>query len=166
VQPWWHMMLFTVQREQAQRFIAEPGSKMRGANTVVLSYHARMERIIDLPPQAFYPMPRVSSSVVRFVPRQGPRAVNYRLFRRIVRAGFDMRRKTLVNSLSRGLALPRIRVQQVLASSGIEVRRRAEELDVLDFIRLTKALSDSSEVSGETALISPEIRPEGSNGKR
>ena len=117
---------------------------------MVLSYHARMERVIDLPPQAFHPMPRVSSSLVRFTPRRDYSVVDYGLFRRIVEAGFHMRRKALINALARGLLISRSTMQRALVASNIDLYTRAEELEVEDFVRITRALAGSISSTGNT----------------
>lgn len=137
---WWKEMMFTIQREVAHRLLSPPGTKKRGALTVITFYYTEVEKIMDVPSQAFYPAPKVSSTVVRIKPKKGLRVKNERLFEDTVKASFSARRKTLLNSLTRGLNLPRERVRYILIKSKISERTRAEELEVEDFIRISNLL--------------------------
>ena len=122
-----------VQREVADRLVARPGSKAYGVLTILLSLHARVTRLFDIPPTAFHPKPKVHSTLIRL--EFGPPAVTIAdlpLFERMVKALFSQRRKTLANALKRfdstGLA--------VLALSGLDGRRRPETLGLDELARL------------------------------
>ena len=124
-----------LQREVADRLLARPGTKPYGALTVSAQLHARISRLLDLPPGAFRPAPKVRSSVVRL--EFGPpaaRVLDERLFDRLVRALFAARRKMLANALKQfdpdG--------PEVLAQSGLDGRRRPETLQVAEFARLAE----------------------------
>ena len=89
-----------LQREVAERLVARPSTKDYGVLTVLTTMHARVERLLDLPPGAFKPAPRVHSTVVRLT--FGPvaaRVSDEAMFDRVVRAMFTQRRKTLANAL-------------------------------------------------------------------
>ena len=137
---WWDIMLFTIQREVADKLLSPPGDKKRGVLTVLMSYYTDMERVIDIPPQAFYPPPRVSSTVVRIRKRKITPVKDEKLFTSTVKAAFSSKRKILLNSIARGLNLPRGLTREVLIKSGISEKKRAEELKIEDFIRISNLL--------------------------
>ena len=94
-------MHFMLQREVVERMVAAPGSKSYGRLTVMLAPWVRVEALLEVPPHAFKPAPKVSSTVVRITPR-GEAAFplpDPARFERIVRAAFSQRRKTLRNAL-------------------------------------------------------------------
>ncbi|MEZ5317092.1 MAG: 16S rRNA (adenine(1518)-N(6)/adenine(1519)-N(6))-dimethyltransferase RsmA [Vicinamibacterales bacterium] len=124
-----------LQKEVADRLLARPGRKDYGALSVFAQLHARIDRLLDLPPGAFTPKPKVRSTLVRLT--FGPpsaRIVDEELFDRLVKALFSQRRKTLTNALKRfdptGPA--------VLALAGLDGRRRPETLQVTEFARLAE----------------------------
>jgi 16S rRNA (adenine1518-N6/adenine1519-N6)-dimethyltransferase len=124
-----------VQREVADRLVARPGSKDYGVLTILLSVHARVSRLLDLPPGAFTPPPKVRSTVVRL--EFGPPAVRVRdaaSFERLVKAMFSQRRKTLANALK---AVDPT-APAVLALAGIDAKRRPETLQVSEIARLAE----------------------------
>jgi 16S rRNA (adenine1518-N6/adenine1519-N6)-dimethyltransferase len=135
--------ILTLQHELAARLTASPGNKQYGALTVLVRYHAHLSPVLEIPRDAFYPKPKVSSSVVEFeFSKPYPRRVDPEpFFRKVVRAAFAHRRKTLLNSL-RG-TFPTWDVQSLVKAMercAIDPRRRAETLGVDDFINLTEAL--------------------------
>ena len=122
-----------LQREVADRLVARPGTKDYGVLTVMLALHARIARVLDLPPGAFSPPPKVRSSVVRLT--FGPPAVRVRdeaLFERMVKALFGQRRKTLNNALKAFDPT----APAVLALAEIDPGRRPETLTVEELARL------------------------------
>jgi 16S rRNA (adenine1518-N6/adenine1519-N6)-dimethyltransferase len=128
-----------LQREVADRIAAKPGTKEYGFLTVMLSLHTRITRLLDLPPGAFSPPPKVKSAIVRL--EFGPPSVRIRdeaLFERMVKALFGQRRKTLSNALKAfdptGPA--------VLALAGLDGRRRPETLQVTELARLAELLAE------------------------
>ena len=127
-----------VQREMADRLVAKPGTKNFGVLTVLLSQHARITRLLDLPAAAFKPAPKVRSSVIRL--EFGPPAVRVQgeaLFERMVKAMFGQRRKTLANAL-KGFDPT---APAVLALAGIDGRRRPETLQLEEMGRLADLFS-------------------------
>ena len=136
--------VLTLQRELAARLTASPGNKQYGALTVLIQYHAHLSPLLEIPREAFYPKPKVSSTVVQFeFSKPYPRRADHEeFFRRLVRAAFAHRRKTLLNSL-RG-TFPSWEVQSTLNAMqrcAIDPRRRAETLSTEDFLDLSTALS-------------------------
>jgi len=135
--------ILTLQHELAARLTASPGNKQYGALTVLIQYHARLSPLLEVPRQAFFPKPKVSSTVVQFeFSRPFPRRVDSEdSLRKVVRAAFAHRRKTLLNSL-RG-TFPSWEVQSLLNAMehcAIDPQRRAETLSMDDFINLTEAV--------------------------
>jgi len=139
--PWFESLTLMFQREVAERIVAPPGSKTYGRLSVLAGWRSEAEILFDIPPRAFTPPPKVTSSVVRLVPRQAPLATDPAMLERVVAAAFGQRRKMLRQSLkSLGLdPLP------LLAAAGIAETRRAEEIDVAGFAALAKAAKDAME---------------------
>jgi 16S rRNA (adenine1518-N6/adenine1519-N6)-dimethyltransferase len=138
-------LLLMVQREVADRLLAEPGPGGYGALTVGVRTVARVERVLNVPAGAFRPRPRVDSSVVRITPLRPeplePR--EERDLRTLTRALFQWRRKQLAKSLRDhpDLGLPRERVEEILEGLGLEPRTRPEELGPEAFVALSRAVS-------------------------
>jgi 16S rRNA (adenine1518-N6/adenine1519-N6)-dimethyltransferase len=125
-----------VQREVRDRLVAEPATKQYGALTVFTRAGFEVETVCRLRPGSFYPAPKVDSAVVRFLPRETPLADETEAFRDVVRAAFQMRRKTLRNAL-RGLGEPE-RADRALSEAGIDPGRRGETLSIEEFAKLAE----------------------------
>ncbi|HIR85470.1 MAG TPA: 16S rRNA (adenine(1518)-N(6)/adenine(1519)-N(6))-dimethyltransferase RsmA [Candidatus Galloscillospira excrementavium] len=133
-----------IQREVARRICARPGTADYGAFSLFCQYHARVELLFDVPPKCFLPAPKVTSSVVRLVPRPAPSEVEDEgFFFRVVRASFAQRRKTLLNSLSSafGDRLSKEALRDVLDTCGLPADVRGERLSIPEFARLASALA-------------------------
>ncbi len=133
--------VLTVQREVAARIVAKPSNMSLLAVSVQLYGEPRI--VARVPAGAFYPRPKVDSAVVRIqfyrdLPLSGDEIAH---FFRVVRAGFGQRRKQIHNALAAGLALPNAVVREALAQSGIDPRRRAETLEIDEWVRLCHALA-------------------------
>ena len=132
-----------IQREVALRICAAPGSSDYGAFSVFVQYHATPELLFDVPNTCFLPAPKVTSSVLRIVPRPKPADVeDEEFFFRVVRAAFAQRRKTLHNSLSAALGAPFTRemVAQAIADCGLSPTIRGERLGISEFACLARYL--------------------------
>lgn len=132
-----------VQKDVAERLAAEPATAAYGSLSVAVQYAMRVEIAFVLPPRAFYPAPKVDSAVVRMTRLPQP-AVHPRdpaLFRKVVRAAFAYRRKTLANSLALALHRPHAAVAAAVEASGISAEQRGERLSLNDFARLADALA-------------------------
>jgi 16S rRNA (adenine1518-N6/adenine1519-N6)-dimethyltransferase len=126
-----------VQREVADRILAEPGSKDYGVVSILVRLHADVRRILSLPPGAFRPAPKVHSAVVslRFRPPAVP-LTDEQAFEALVRTIFTQRRKTLLNAI-RPFATARNRDGgRALADAGIDPSRRPETLHLAELARL------------------------------
>ncbi len=129
------------QREVANRLIAVPRSKDYGRLTVASQWRCHVRRLFDIPPRAFTPPPKVTSSVVELIPRERTLApADPLLLERLAAAAFGQRRKMLRQSL-RGITPD---PAGLLAAAGIAETRRAEELSVAEFAALAEALRKST----------------------
>ncbi len=130
-------MVFMLQKEVAERLAAEADSDDYGRLSVMVQYHCQVDLLFDVPPSAFFPPPKVESSIVRLTPyREYPYPVkDYALFASLVKNAFGQRRKTLRNSLKTLI--------NAEAWEGIPVRSdlRAENLSVKDFVAISNYLS-------------------------
>lgn len=135
------LMVVMVQREVADRMASPPGGKTFGALSVLVQYWCVPEAVVPVPRNAFFPPPKVESAVIRLRRRPKPAVeAEPRAFFRVVRAAFGQRRKTLENSLSGGLALPKATAGLALKSAGIDPSRRGETLSLEEFAALTAFL--------------------------
>ncbi len=130
-----------IQKEVADRLVAQPNSKTYGSLTVLFEQHAEIVRAFDVGPGAFWPRPTVRSTVLRIDWRDEPKVpfADEAFLERVVRAAFAQRRKTLRNSLSSGFDKSLVRA----LDCPIDLGRRAETLTLADFARLAEALADA-----------------------
>ena len=135
-----------IQKEVAQRICAKPGTPEYGAFTVFVEYYASPSICFDVPPDCFYPRPKVTSTVITLHKRSRdlPQEDKDFLFS-ITRAAFSQRRKTLVNGLSSLFAekLSKEQLQDIITGCGFAPLVRGETLSLDDFVRLSRALKDS-----------------------
>lgn len=132
-----------IQREVAQRICARPGSKDYGAFSVYCQYYTAPELLFEVPPECFIPAPKVTSAVVRMVPRPAPAEVDDPdHFFRVVKGAFALRRKTLLNSLSSvfGGQLSKEQLAQAISACGLPADVRGERLSIPQFAQLSRAL--------------------------
>ncbi len=138
--PWFDRLTLMFQREVAERIVATPAQRVDyGRLAVLAGWRARARILFDVPPSAFTPPPKVTSSVVELLPRAEPLPCDGRILSALTMAAFGQRRKMLRQSL-KGFAL-RGRTLDALAlleAAGIEPTKRAEEVDVEGFVRLAQ----------------------------
>ena len=135
--PWYDSMTLMFQREVAERIVAPPGSKTYGRLGVLAGWRTEAEILFDVSPRAFTPPPKVTSSIVRLVPRPNPLDCDPAVLERVTAAAFGQRRKMLRQSLK----TLGIDAHRLLTETGIEETRRAEEIDVAGFVALARAVS-------------------------
>jgi 16S rRNA (adenine1518-N6/adenine1519-N6)-dimethyltransferase len=124
------------QREVAERLVAAPRSKPYGRLSVLVQWLAEAAILFDVPPRAFVPPPKVTSSLVRIIPRAEPLAPAAKpALERVTAAAFGQRRKMLRTSL-KPLGLP---LEELLERTGVAPTARAEELSVAQFCALARA---------------------------
>ena len=124
---------FMLQKEVVDRMAATPGHKAYGRLSVMLQWRYHIESLLDVPPEAFDPPPRVDSAVVRMVPWPQPVALDLPRFEQMVQVAFSQRRKLLRHSLGRWLD------EQGFAGS-FDLQRRAEEVPVAEYVALAQVL--------------------------
>ncbi|NNF08317.1 MAG: ribosomal RNA small subunit methyltransferase A, partial [Candidatus Eisenbacteria bacterium] len=131
-----------MQKEVALRLTAEPGEREAGSLTLALNYRCEAERLLDVPPSCFRPIPKVQSSLVvlRFRDKPLVEPTDERFFFRVIRGAFGERRKTLANSLSGALKVPRAIVADSISAIGLDERIRGERLSLEQFCELANDL--------------------------
>jgi 16S rRNA (adenine1518-N6/adenine1519-N6)-dimethyltransferase len=136
--PWYDSLVLMFQREVAERIVAAPGHKSYGRLAVLAGWRTEAKILFDVSAAAFVPPPKVTSSVVRLVPRPDPLPCDRRTLERVTEAAFGQRRKMLRQSL-RTLGLD---PKPLLAAAGIAETARAEDIAVAGFVALARQLAD------------------------
>ena len=134
--PWFDMMVLMFQREVAERIVAKPGDKQFGRLAVLAGWRTEAKIMFDVAPSAFVPPPKVTSSVVRLIPRASPLPCTRTTLERVTAAAFGQRRKMLRQSL-RSLGVD---PGPLLAAAAIDPAARAEDIPVAGFVALANAL--------------------------
>ena len=133
-----------IQNEVAARLAAKPGSSDYGAITAVLGYYGTVKKLFKVSAGCFVPAPKVDSAVVRIdlyrEPRYNPK--NEKLFRDLIKAAFEMRRKTLQNAICAKLPYSKERVLEAIRHLGHPDTVRGERLSTEDFVRLSDYLCE------------------------
>ncbi len=132
--PWYDMLVLMFQREVAERIVAKPGSKAYGRLAVLAGWRTEAKILFDVAPSAFVPPPKVTSSVVRLVPRNEPLACDSQALQKVTEAAFGQRRKMLRQSL-KALGMD---TAALLEAAGIDPTARAEEIPVEGFVTLAR----------------------------
>jgi len=135
--PWYDVLVLMFQREVAERIVAKPGDEAYGRLSVLTGWRTEAKVLFDVAPSAFVPQPKVTSSVVRLVPRAEPLACDAEALQRVTAAGFGQRRKMLRQSL-KTLGVDAL---ALLGRAGIEPTARAEEISIEGFVALARAFS-------------------------
>ena len=140
-----------VQREFAERLTAKPGSKEYGSISVFVSLNAGVQNCFRVSPGAFHPRPEVDSTVLEMTPRDYPGTTGEErdAASRMARASMGSRRKTLANSLAKGLDLPGEEARALLAVARLDPVRRGETLSVPEFVSLARAWIRRGRPGGE-----------------
>jgi 16S rRNA (adenine1518-N6/adenine1519-N6)-dimethyltransferase len=141
--PFGHITVM-IQKEVADRLTAKPGTPEYGSITPSVAYYADAERLFTVPAGCFYPAPKVDSAVLRLDLRRKPEyePKDRELMLEIIKYAFLQRRKTLVNALSADKRLEKAAIIKAVGACGFDERVRGEALSVLDFRRLSDALSE------------------------
>jgi 16S rRNA (adenine1518-N6/adenine1519-N6)-dimethyltransferase len=133
-----------IQKDVADRLVAQPGTEAYGSLTVAIGFRMQVERALTVGPAHFYPRPKVISSVVVLRPYATPPVdvADPAAFERLVRAAFAYRRKTVANSLALALLRPRGEMETLLARAGLRADARGETLSLADFAALARAFGE------------------------
>lgn len=144
--PWYDMMVLMFQREVAERIVARENDDAYGRLGVLASWRAETKILFDISPSAFVPPPKVTSSVVRLIPRAAPEPVDRRALERVAAAAFGQRRKMLRQSLKSLGIDPAL----LAAAAGIDPTRRAETIPVSGFVAMARELADITAAKAKT----------------
>ena len=138
-------LVLMFQREVVERITAKPGNSERGYLTVIVEACFDVEKLFDVPPDAFRPMPKVWSSVVRLTPKPN---FNFdkAVFENIVSSSFAQKRKTILNNLKTSFN----DAERLLAAADINPKRRAESLTLDEWVKLTTTISVDSGLEPST----------------
>lgn len=136
--PWYDSLILMFQREVAERIAAREGEEHYGRLAVLCGWRMEAEILFDIHPSAFVPPPKVTSSLVKLVPRPSPAKCDLKTLERVTAAAFGQRRKMLRQSL-RSLGTDPL---PLLELASIEPTRRAEEIPVAGFVALANALAN------------------------
>jgi 16S rRNA (adenine1518-N6/adenine1519-N6)-dimethyltransferase len=138
--PFWQSLTLMFQREVAERIVAQPGGKAYGRLALLAQWRARARIVMQLPPGAFTPPPKVSSSVVHLEALPAPRyPADPEILSRTVAMAFNQRRKMLRSAL-KGLAPG---IEDHLKAAGIDPTARAEEVPLEAFCALSRSLEQT-----------------------
>jgi 16S rRNA (adenine1518-N6/adenine1519-N6)-dimethyltransferase len=136
--PWYDCAVLMFQREVAERIVAAPGSKTYGRLSVLVQWRCEARILFDVNPSAFVPPPKVTSSVLRILPRTAPLPCDRRCLENVTQAAFGQRRKMLRQSLrSLGVDVPAL-----LAAADLDPTARAEDISIEGFVALAHALAE------------------------
>jgi 16S rRNA (adenine1518-N6/adenine1519-N6)-dimethyltransferase len=143
--PFYERLTLMFQREVALRIVATPAERADyGRLAVLAGWRARARLLFDVPPAAFTPPPKVTSSVVELIPREKPDPCDPRLLSAATAAAFGQRRKMLRQSLKAFAAAQGVALAALLDAAGLDPTCRAEEIDVAGFCALARAVEAMS----------------------
>ena len=133
-----------VQKEAADRVMSSPGSKSWCAMAATVQSYGTAEVLLDVPPEAFNPSPRVQSQFIMIRRHTTPLVtpMDDRLYLRVINAAFAMRRKTLANNLKAAFGIDQAAATEILAAVGVDVRVRGEALSLQELARLSDVLKE------------------------
>lgn len=145
-------MVLMVQKEVAERLVAYKDTKAYGSLTVLVDYLAQAQILFGVSPNVFMPRPKVDSAVISLKKRPDIDQTMVESLETVVRASFNQRRKTIVNSLSSGLKIEKKDLIRVLEEENIDPQSRAENLSTQAYIGLAKKL-EKGEISAKQRTI-------------
>ena len=131
-----------VQKEAAERLVADIPSRAAGAVTLAAAFYAESELLFEVPRESFTPSPNVDSAVIQFTVRKSAviKVEDEKLLFKLIRGAFEHRRKTLMNSVSAAGVVSKERLQNALEELNIPLTVRAEQLSLEQFARLADSL--------------------------
>jgi 16S rRNA (adenine1518-N6/adenine1519-N6)-dimethyltransferase len=134
--PWYDTMILMFQREVAERIVAHENDEAYGRLAVLANWRTETKILFDISPAAFVPQPKVTSSLVRLIPRSAPEPCDRRTLEQVAAAAFGQRRKMLRQSLKSLAVDP----AALAAAANIDVTRRAETVSVSGFVAMAREL--------------------------
>ncbi len=137
-------IIVMVQKEAADRLCAKVGTRESGAVTVAVNYYAQARKLFDVSRGSFMPSPKVDSCVIELdLTKKGDYQVtDEELFFKMVKSAFAQRRKTILNSLSSGMGLPKDKITLAVENAGISLTARAEALTMDELVTLSNKISE------------------------
>jgi 16S rRNA (adenine1518-N6/adenine1519-N6)-dimethyltransferase len=138
--PVFESLTLMFQKEVAERLTASTRTKDYGRLSVLTQWLAKPEQVFDIPPQAFTPPPKVTSTVVHITPKPRTDDIEIKYMERLTGAGFGQRRKMLRQSL-KSLGVP---AEELLNRAEVAPTARAEEIDIAGFVRMARVLREMS----------------------
>lgn len=135
-------LVLMVQKEVADRMASRPGTKSYGTLSIWCQVHGRIVEKVAVSPEAFFPRPKVRSTILKIILHPQPLIAGDDLvrLRGLVRSAFGQRRKTLGNALGGWLKRSRGEIEAFLRTQGVDPKRRGETLSLEEYIRLAGAL--------------------------
>ncbi len=136
-------MTVMLQKEVVDRLVAAPGKKEYSSLSVFVQYHCDVERILEVPKSAFFPVPKIDSSVISLKPLETPKVKvsNEKTFFKVVHAAFLHKRKMLKNNLKEWQRFFKVD-KEVIHVEGIDLNRRGETLSLKDFAVISNYIHD------------------------
>jgi 16S rRNA (adenine1518-N6/adenine1519-N6)-dimethyltransferase len=136
--PWFDTMVLMFQREVAERIVAHDNDEAYGRLAILANWRAETKILFDISPAAFVPPPKVTSSVVRLVPRMAPMPCDRKALEQVAAAAFGQRRKMLRQSLKSLGADP----ARLAAAADVDPTRRAETIPLAGFVAMARELAN------------------------
>lgn len=134
-------IIVMIQKEVADRIVASPNNKQYGSLSVFVNFYTSPEIMVKVPKTVFMPQPKVDSSVIKLKLKKDLPEVNRKIFFKVVKSAFGKRRKTILNALSSNdLGVNKETIKEVLEKLDIPLEARAENLNIEDFIKISKTL--------------------------
>ena len=134
-----------VQREMADRMAAQPGTDF-GSFSVFVQYHVKVDKLFEVPPGAFFPPPKVTSTVIRLTPHCRPpvKVSDEEAFFKFVQKAFSQRRKMLRAVFRQAFGLDEAGLARLAAQSGIDLSRRPQTVSLPEFATLYECFNDNN----------------------
>ncbi|XCE15184.1 16S rRNA (adenine(1518)-N(6)/adenine(1519)-N(6))-dimethyltransferase RsmA [Candidatus Liberibacter asiaticus] len=139
--PFWESLTLLFQKEVGERITAQKNSPHYGRLSVLTGWRTKATMMFDISPHVFFPSPKVTSTVIHFIPHLNPIPCCLESLKKITQEAFGKRRKTLRQSLKR------LGGENLLHQAGIETNLRAENLSIEDFCRITNILTDNQDIA-------------------
>lgn len=131
-----------IQKEVAERIVAEKDNKQYGSLTVFINFYSEPEIVLEVPRTVFIPQPNVDSAVIKLELKENLIDVDREIFFKLVKSAFGKRRKTILNSMTSGeLELSKDELRPILEELNIAANNRAENLTIEDFARIANKIS-------------------------
>lgn len=133
-------LFFMMQKEVGDRIVSKKGTKDYGSISVLVQSYTKVEEVLTVNKNMFYPVPKVDSVIVKFEPYINKDIKNRELFNRVIRSAFKMRRKTLINNITTDFNISKEQAENILNKCNIGINSRGETLSLDEFCLLTNEI--------------------------